>query len=359
MPSEQQDQAPNPSIGGGSISAAAAMATTSSEEGNGSDNSAESPETRILKSPAPEAETTALPTSEIAEDTHASTESAETPEQMDQLIEQYAVPQQASAEGETIEGRVIAVIELGVVVDFGAKSEGLVPAQEFVGIGGIPFVPGQAIEVERLHEEKDGYALLSHIRAHRRRVWENIEKSFREHVTLTGKVLDRIKGGLVVDIGLRAFLPASQLDLRAARDLETWKDKEIPVRVLKVNRKRGNVVVSRRVILEDEQKALRDALMGMLNEGAVVTGRVKNITDYGVFVDLGGMDGLLHISDLVWGRIAHPSEVLSAGQELEVKILKFDREKMRISLGRKQLLPDPWSTVPRTFRWERKSAGES
>ena len=279
----------------------------------------------------------------------SSAESAETAEQMDQLIEQYAAPQQAPAEGETVEGRVIAVNELGIVVDFGAKSEGLVPAQEFIEAGGISFEPGQTIEVERLHEQKEGYILLSHLRARRRRTWQNIEKSYREHVALTGKVIDRIKGGLVVDIGIRSFLPASQLDLRPVRDLEAWKDQEIPVRVLKVNRKRGNVVVSRRVILEEEQRAQRDALLGLLEEGAVVKGKVKNITDYGVFVDLGGLDGLLHISDIVWGRVAHPSEVVSTGQEIEVKILKFDREKTRISLGRKQLLPDPWSTVPERF----------
>ena len=279
----------------------------------------------------------------------SSTESAETAERMEQLMDQYAVPQQAPAEGETVEGRVIAVTELGIVVDFGAKSEGLVPAQEFVEMGGVPFEPGLTIEVERLHEQKEGYILLSHLRARRRRTWQNIEKSYREHVTLTGKVVDRIKGGLVVDIGVRAFLPASQLDLRPVRDLEIWKDQEIPVRVLKVNRKRGNVVVSRRVILEEEQRAQREALLGLLEEGAVVKGKVKNITDYGVFVDLGGLDGLLHISDLVWGRVAHPSEVVAAGQEIEVKILKFDREKMRISLGRKQLLPDPWATVPERF----------
>ncbi|HEV2490055.1 MAG TPA: 30S ribosomal protein S1 [Candidatus Acidoferrales bacterium] len=270
-------------------------------------------------------------------------------EPMEQLIEQYSVPQPAAPEGEIFEGRVVAVSELGVVIDVGAKFEGLIPAQEFMETGGIPFQPGETIEVERLHEKKEGYVVLSHLRARRRRLWEKIEKSHREGLTLTGKVVDRIKGGLVVDIGVRAFLPASQLDIRPTHDLEAWKDREIECRALKVNRKRGNVVVSRRAILEEEQRKQREALAATITEGAVITGKVKNITDYGVFVDLGGLDGLLHISDLVWGRIAHPSEAVAVGQDIQVQILKFDQEKNRISLGRKQLLPDPWATVPERF----------
>lgn len=272
-----------------------------------------------------------------------------TQEPMEQLIEQYAAPENAPTTNEIFEGRIVAVNDLGLVVDVGGKFEGLVPASEFVETGGIHFSPGDLIEVERLSEHKDGYVLLSHTRAHRRAVWDRIEKSHKEGQTLTGKIVDRIKGGLVVDIGLRAFLPASQVDLRPTHDLESWKDREIECRVLKLNRKRGNVVVSRRVILEEEQKKQRSALADSLNEGSVVTGKVKNITDYGVFVDLGGLDGLLHISDLVWGRITRPSEAVSQGQEIEVQILKFDKEKMRISLGRKQLLPDPWATVPERF----------
>jgi small subunit ribosomal protein S1 len=358
MSPEQQKQAPHPSTMDASASAAAAPAKAHSFAESSTEDS-QQPSMTATDAPAsepieasPQASAESLAPESEKEGAAAVTETAESSEsteQMDKLIDQYSVPQEGPAEGETIDGRVIAVTELGVMVDFGAKSEGLVPAQEFVELGGIPFEPGQAIEVERLHQQKEGYVLLSHIRARRRKVWENIEKSYREHVTLTGKVLDRIKGGLVVDIGLRAFLPASQLDLRPVRDLEAWKDNAIPVRVLKVNRKRGNVVVSRRVILEEEQKSQREALMASISEGTVVQGKVKNITDYGVFVDLGGLDGLLHISDLVWGRVAHPSEVVSAGQEIEVKVLKFDREKMRISLGRKQLLPDPWASVPERF----------
>jgi small subunit ribosomal protein S1 len=280
----------------------------------------------------------------------AEPEPAETLETMDQLMDQFSAPEPVAAEGEIFDGRVLAVTEAGVVVDVGGKFEGLVPAQEFLDSGApIEFGEGQTIEVERLHEQKDGYVLLSHVRAHRRRVWERIEKSYREHTNVNGKILERIKGGLVVDVGVRAFLPASQIELRPVHDLEGWKDREIEVRVLKLNRKRGNVVVSRRAILEEEQKAKRDALAATLSEGAIVNGHVKNVTDYGVFVDLGGMDGLLHVSDLVWGRVPHPSSIVKPGDEIQVQILKFDKEKQRISLGRKQLLPDPWATVPERF----------
>jgi small subunit ribosomal protein S1 len=280
----------------------------------------------------------------------AGAEIAESSETMDQLLDQFPTPEPAVTEGEIFDGRVLAVTDAGVIVDVGGKFEGLVPAQEFAESGSaIEFGPGQTIEVERLHEHKDGYVLLSHVRAHRRRVWERIEKSYRQHSDIKGKVSERIKGGLVVDIGVRAFLPASQIELRPVHDLEGWKDREIDVRVLKLNRKRGNVVVSRRAILEEEQKAKREALLATMSDGAVVTGRVKNVTDYGVFVDLGGIDGLLHVSDLVWGRVPHPSSVVQAGEEIQVQILKFDKEKQRISLGRKQLLPDPWATVPERF----------
>jgi small subunit ribosomal protein S1 len=283
-------------------------------------------------------------------ETNEQGDATETTETMDQLMDQFAVPEPVAAEGEIFDGRVLAVTDAGVIVDVGGKFEGLVPAQEFVDSGSpIEFGAGQTIEVERLHSQKDGYVLLSHVRAHRRRVWERIEKSYREHATIQGKVSERIKGGLVVDIGVRSFLPASQIELRPVHDLDGWKDKDIEVRVLKLNRKRGNVVVSRRAILEEDQKAKRDALMASLSEGTIVTGKVKNVTDYGVFVDLGGMDGLLHVSDLVWGRVPHPSSIVKAGDELQVQILKFDKDKQRISLGRKQLLPDPWATVPERF----------
>jgi small subunit ribosomal protein S1 len=331
----------SPADGGGAAAGVAPArertpAVESSDETGSREAASEAP------AEAPEATPAATETAE--------SEQSETLETMDQLMDQFSAPEPVAAEGEIFDGRVLAVTDAGVVVDVGGKFEGLVPAQEFLDSGApIEFGEGQTIEVERLHEQKDGYVLLSHVRAHRRRVWERIEKSYRDHTNVNGKVLERIKGGLVVDIGVRAFLPASQIELRPVHDLEGWKDREIEVRVLKLNRKRGNVVVSRRAILEEEQKAKRDALASTLSEGAIVNGHVKNVTDYGVFVDLGGMDGLLHVSDLVWGRVPHPSSIVKAGDEIQVQILKFDKEKQRISLGRKQLLPDPWATVPERF----------
>jgi small subunit ribosomal protein S1 len=305
------------------------------------------PESVAIVAPASAEASLEVPAATAEVDSTAGAEGGET---MDQLLDQFSTPPPTVSEGEIFDGRVLAVTDAGVVVDVGGKFEGLVPAQEFLDSGSpIQFGEGQTIEVERLHEHKDGYVLLSHVRAHRRRVWERIEKSYREHTNVNGKVTERIKGGLVVDIGVRAFLPASQLELRPVHDLDAWKDRELEVRVLKLNRKRGNVVVSRRAILEEEQKSKRESLMANLTEGAIVTGRVKNVTDYGVFVDLGGMDGLLHVSDLVWGRVLHPSSVVQPGEEIQVQVLKFDNEKQRISLGRKQLLPDPWATVPERF----------
>jgi small subunit ribosomal protein S1 len=371
-PAESSNPAPAPARAEAQTSAVAATAVARAQEappplsiaveGSAANGPADSPlpadptvatETIVPPEFAPSAasaESTALAEAADATGTDEAAESGETTETMDQLLDQFSTPAPAAAEGEIFDGRVLAVTEAGVVVDVGGKFEGLVPAQEFLDSGSpIEFGAGQTIEVERLHDQKDGYVLLSHVRAHRRRVWERVEKSYREHTNVSGKVTERIKGGLVVDIGVRAFLPASQIELRPVHDLEGWKEREIEVRVLKLNRKRGNVVVSRRVILEDDQKAKREALMAGLTEGAVVTGKVKNVTDYGVFVDLGGMDGLLHVSDLVWGRVPHPSSVVHPGEEIQVQVLKFDKEKHRISLGRKQLLPDPWATVPERF----------
>jgi small subunit ribosomal protein S1 len=337
-----------PQLGAAGAATAAVRAPEAPQSAPGAETvvvGAQTTDAEAVAAPVASSETVRAVETAVSEE-HAELESTET---MDQLLDQFSTPP-AATEGEIFDGRVLAVTDAGVVVDVGGKFEGLVPAQEFLDSGEpIEFGEGQTIEVERLHEHKNGYVLLSYVRAHRRRVWERIEKSHREHTNITGKITERIKGGLVVNIGVRAFLPASQIELRPVHDLESWKDREVEVRVLKLNRKRGNVVVSRRAILEDEQKAMRDALAETLTEGAVVTGKVKNVTDYGIFVDLGGMDGLLHVSDLAWGRAPHPNSVVKPGEEIQVQILKFDKEKQRISLGRKQLLPDPWATVPERF----------
>src|SRR5258706_14693133 len=285
--------------------------------------------------------------------------STESTSEMEQLMEQYAAPHQAPAEGEIESGQVVAITDLGVVVDLGGKTEGLIPAQEFAELDGpFPLQAGQPVEVQRTGDRKDGYVLLSYQRVRRRRVWTKIEEAYRHKSDITGKVVDHIKGGLVVDIGVRAFLPASQADTHPVRDLVDWKDRELTVRVLKMNRKRGNVVVSRRAILDEQVQAQKQAMLDSMAEGQTVKGVVKNVTGYGAFVDLGGIDGLLHITDMSWGRVASPLDAVRPGEEVEVKILKYDREKGRISLGRKQLLPDPWASVVERYVVVTKLAGK-
>ena len=285
--------------------------------------------------------------------------STESTAEMEQLMEQYAAPHQVPAEGEIESGQVVAVTDLGVVVDLGGKTEGLIPAQEFAELDGpFPLLAGQPVEVQRTGDRKDGYVLLSYQRVRRRRIWNKIEEAYRNKTDMIGKVVDHIKGGLVVDIGVRAFLPASQADTHAVRDIDQWKDRELTVRVLKMNRKRGNVVVSRRAILDEQAQAQRQAKLDSMAEGQIVRGVVKNVTGYGAFVDLGGIDGLLHITDMSWGRVASPLDAVRPGEEVEVKILKYDREKGRVSLGRKQLLPDPWASVPERYPIGTKLTGK-
>src|SRR6266700_2540280 len=272
----------------------------------------------------------------------AAAEEAAGSEEMSKLMQEFDEKQEAAASHEVVEVKVVAYTEHGVVVDLGGKTEGLIPAAEFAETE-IPRPDANAtIEVQRSGEHKDGYEIVSYQKVLRRRTWEKIEAAFKTKETVTGKVVDRIKGGLVVDIGVRAFLPGSQYDLRPAQNLDNLVGTEVQVRVTKLNRRRGNVVVSRRALLEEELHAKRAALMETLSEGQIVHGHVKNVTEYGAFVDLGGIDGLLHLTDMSWGRVKHPSDVVKPEQELDVIILKFDKEKQRVSLGLKQLMPDPW-----------------
>jgi len=263
-------------------------------------------------------------------------------EEMSKLMEQYDEKQEAASQSEIIEVTVVAYTEHGVVVDTGQKTEGLIPAAEFSETEIPRPEPNAKIEVQRTGERKDGFEILSYQKVLRRRMWEKLEAAFKAKETVKGKVVDRIKGGLVVDIGVRAFLPGSQYDLRPVANLDDLMGQEMEVRITKLNRRRGNVVVSRRAILEEGQLAKRAELMESLHEGDKVHGFVKNVTEYGAFVDLGGIDGLLHLTDLSWGRVKHPSDMLKPDQELDVVILKFDKDKQRISLGLKQLIPDPW-----------------
>ncbi|MGB8473322.1 MAG: 30S ribosomal protein S1 [Candidatus Acidiferrum sp.] len=283
----------------------------------------------------------AAPSPADAEATAAAEEAAGS-EEMSKLLEQYDEQHEAASQNEIIEVKVVAYTEHGVVVDLGGKTEGLIPAVEFSETDIPRPEPNATIEVQRTGEHKDGFTILSYQKVLRRRTWEKIEAAYKAKENITGKVVDRIKGGLVVDIGVRAFLPGSQFDLRPAQNLDDLLGTEIQVRVTKLNRRRGNVVVSRRAILEEELHAKRAQLMETLNEGQIVHGQVKNVTEYGAFVDLGGIDGLLHLTDLSWGRVKHPSDLVKPEQELDVIILKFDKEKQRVSLGLKQLMADPW-----------------
>ncbi|HMD42049.1 MAG TPA: 30S ribosomal protein S1 [Candidatus Acidoferrum sp.] len=273
----------------------------------------------------------------------AAAEEAAGAEEMSKLIDQYSEPQAETTNNEVIEVKVIAYTEHGVVVDLGGKTEGLIPAAEFAETEIPRPEPNATIEVQRTGETKDGFVIVSYQKVYRRRTWEKIDAQYKAKETITAKVVDRIKGGLVVDVGgVRAFLPGSQYDLRPTQNLDGLIGSEVQVRITKLNRRRGNIVVSRRALLEEELHAKRAELMENLKEGQIVHGTVKNVTDYGAFVDLGGIDGLLHLTDLSWGRVRHPNDVVKPEQELDLIILKFDKEKQRVSLGLKQMTKDPW-----------------
>ncbi len=251
---------------------------------------------------------------------------------------------QAMTTEETIvTGTVIKITDKHVVVDIGLKSEGLIPLEQVLDHTQTPkFKVGDQVEVVVEREEHEGGYLVSYDKALRHKVWDTLEEAANTKIPVKGMVISRVKGGLMVDIGLKAFLPGSQVEVRPVRNLDGYIGTELEVRVIKLNKKRGNVVISRKEILEEEQNAKKEVTLANLEEGAVFTGVVKNLTDYGAFVDMGGLDGLLHITDMSWGRLTHPRDLVNVGDEIQVKVLKFDKEKQRVSLGFKQLTPDPW-----------------
>lgn len=269
-------------------------------------------------------------------------------EDLEHLIEDYshlAPP----TEGELLQGHVVKVTPQEVIVDIGYKLEGVVPIEQLRQPDGTVAVKaGDTIDVmiDRHGVQPEGYVLLSFSKASRLRIWDTLERAMREQLLVSGRVMERTKGGLMVDVGVPAFMPGSQIDTRPIHDLDQFIGQDIPVKVLKINRRRGNVVVSRKMAIEEEMQARKTSALEHLFEGAVVSGVVKNLTEYGAFVDLGGIDGLLHVSDMSHGRVTHPSEVVRVGDEITVKVLKFDRDKERISLGLRQLTPDPWETLP-------------
>jgi small subunit ribosomal protein S1 len=251
-------------------------------------------------------------------------------------------------EGEVVRGKIVSVDKDFVMVDIGYKSEGRIPIEEFTGPGGeVKAEIGEWIDVviEKREDEDDGDIRLSKERATKILVWDEISRIYREDGVIEGKVIGKVKGGLSVDIGIPAFLPGSQVDLQPIRDMDNLVNQTYTFKILKYNKKRNNVVLSRRNILEKDREAQRDQILNTLEKGQILEGIVKNITDYGVFIDLGGIDGLLHVTDISWGRASHPSEICSLGDKLQVVVLNFDRERQRVSLGLKQLHPDPWATV--------------
>jgi small subunit ribosomal protein S1 len=263
-------------------------------------------------------------------------------------------------EGDVVRGTVVAINDSDVVVDIGFKSEGLIPRSEFVDREGkVTVKPGDEVDVlvERF-DENLGEIRLSRERAAKIRVWEVLETAYRDGHPVRGKVVERVKGGLAVDIGVRAFLPGSLVDLRPTRRLEDYVGEEIEARIINFDRRRANVVLSRKVMLEAQISTQKEETLTRLDEGMIVTGTVKNITDYGVFIDLGGIDGLLHVTDISWGRVGHPSEYFKVGDEVKVVVLRVDKDKERVSLGYRQRFEDPWTHVESRYPVGKKIAGK-
>jgi small subunit ribosomal protein S1 len=281
-------------------------------------------------------------------------------ESMESLMDMYEESFKRFAEGEVVTGKIISVDKDHVLVDIGYKSEGQIRINEFRDESGeIHAEVGDKVEVMvEWWDDENEVVVLSKEKAEKVKVWEEIKKAYDADEPVTGTIVSRVKGGFSVDIGVNAFLPGSQADLRPVRNLDEMVGQTFEFKILKYNRKRSNIVLSRRVILEIEREAKRAATLESIAEGKEIDGIVKNITEYGVFVDLGGVDGLLHITDISWGRVKHPSELFTVGDEITVKILSLDLERERVSLGMKQLTPDPWTTAAEKYPVGSKVTGK-
>jgi small subunit ribosomal protein S1 len=282
------------------------------------------------------------------------------PEEYAQLLEVYDSSFRNIAEGEVVKGTVLKVTPSEVIVDVGYKSEGVIAISEFLDENGhVTVEAGDIVDVllERT-EDREGYVVLSREKAEKMKIWDEVEKAYAERKVVIGRVIERIKGGLAVDIGVRAFLPGSQIDVRPVRNLDALRGQELRMRVIKVNKKRGNIVLSRKALLEEENAEKKKHTLETLAEGKVLKGVVKNITDYGAFIDLGGIDGLLHITDMSWGRVGHPSELFKVNDEIDVVVLKYDAPTERVSLGHKQLITDPWANVSDRYPVGAKVSGK-
>ncbi len=252
-------------------------------------------------------------------------------------------------EGEVVRGRIVQVRDGEVLVDVGYKSEGVIPIEEFHRAGAVPGL-GEEIEVYlEAKEDAEGFVVLSKEKADKIKVWDSISHAYEHGTPVEGRVVEVVKGGLSVEVGVKAFLPGSQLDLRPVKNLASFVGQTIRAKVIKLNRRRGNVVLSRRAMLEEEREERRKQTLATLHEGMLSIGTVKNTTDYGAFIDLGGVDGLLHVTDMSWGRVGHPSELFKVGDQVEVVVLHFERETGRVSLGYKQKSSDPWAMVDEKY----------
>jgi len=295
-------------------------------------------------------ETSAAPEPQAAAPASPVGEESQAPNDIDfgAILEQFEADQADFESGELVNGTVVGINDRGVLVDFGHKSEGFVPIEEFTGPDGqVTANRGDQVEVViRSMHSSEGAPLLSRIDALGRKVWDELETAFREEKPITGKIVDKTKGGLRIDLnGVEAFLPGSQIDSRPIRGLDSYIGEEIEAKIIKFSRRRNNIVLSRKVITDEVVNAQKAETLEKIDVGYIIDGTIKNLTEYGAFVDIGGIDGLLHVTDMSWGRIQHPSDKFSVGEQLQVKILKLDREKEKVSLGYKQLQPDPWSTV--------------
>ncbi|MFB3851467.1 MAG: 30S ribosomal protein S1 [Acidobacteriota bacterium] len=270
------------------------------------------------------------------------------PFDMSQFVD---VPTADSMEHQLLRGKVVAVTGTDVLVDVGLKSEGIIPLEEFTTPRGeISVKPGDEIEVflEKM-EDANGYVVLSKVKAQKMKAWEDVEAAFKENRPIKGVILDRVKGGLAVDVGVKAFLPGSLADIQPVRNLRALRGQEADFKVIKVNRKRGNIVLSRKAYLEEMMTGHREKLLAARDSKQPIKGKVKNITNFGVFVDLGGIDGLLHVTDMSWKRVAHPSELFKVGDEIDVLVLDYDEENNKLQLGLKQLEPSPWENIEEKY----------
>jgi small subunit ribosomal protein S1 len=290
-------------------------------------------------------------TDTVAENGFSAAETEENMQGSQQFMELYEESLKSMQEGRVVEGEVVQVDKEFVLVDIGFKSEGQIRADEFTDAEGrLTTKVGDKVDVLLVRkEDKEGRVILSREKAASVKVWDEVEEAYKNQDTVRGKIVSRVKGGLSVDIGLQAFLPGSHADLRPVRDLGTLVGKEHDFRIVKYERRHGNVVLSRRAALEAERKALREKTLECLEKDAVLDGIVRNITHYGLFVDLGGIDGLVHVTDMAWGKVGHPSEMYSVGDKIQVKVLNFDKDRERVSLGIKQLFPNPWDQAEEKY----------